>query len=113
MIIATETFQPAVTLSAYAEKYGWNEGTVEVTFQGRTERVNCHAPKDGGSQWTIYGLSARYATGTKVWPATIWFDAAKRTVRVHTGFDNRCGRFSQPRLVGFLANVATQHISKR
>jgi hypothetical protein len=113
MIIATETFQPAAELSKYGQQFGWNEGTVEVTFQGRTERVQCIAPKDGGSQWTIRGLCARYATGAKVWPATIWFDADKRTFNIMTGFDNRSGRFSQPRLVGFLADVAPQHVSQR
>lgn len=113
MNIATETFQPAAELSKYGQEYGWNEGTVEVTFQGRTERVKCIAPKDGEAKWTIYGLCARYATGTKVWPATIWFSAETGKMNVSTGFDNRSGRFSQPRLVGFIAKVADQHISQR
>lgn len=113
MIVATQTFQPAAELSKWAQKFGWNEGTVEVTFQGKTERVRCHAPKGDEKTWTIYGLCARYATGTKAWPATIWFNVETRTVNVSTGFDNRSGRFSQPRLVGFIAQVAAQHISQR
>jgi len=113
MIISTETFQPATELSKFGQQYGWNEGTVEVTFQGRTERVECIAPKEGEKNWTIYGLCARYATGTKVWPATIRFNIENHSAFVSTGFENRSGRFSQPRLVGFIAKVAEQHVSQR
>jgi len=108
----TETFAPAPELSKLAQKYGWNEGTVEMKFEGKTRRVKCIAPKENGDRWTVYGLCARYATGSKVWSATLIFKDGRLT-NVSTGFDNRSGRFSQPRLVGFIENVGDKHISKR
>ena len=108
----TETFTPAAELSKYAKDYGLNEGTVEVTFQGQTRRVECIAPNDKRTDWVIYGLCARYATGSKVWHATIWHDGEK-VKSVFTGFENRSGRFSRPSLVGFIEKVSEKHISKR
>lgn len=108
----SETFIPAAELSKWAREYGWNEGSVDVSFQGKTQRVECIAPSEGRTHWTIYGLCARYATGTKVWHATIWHDG-KRVTHVSTGFENRSGKFSQPRLVGFIEGVGEQHVSQR
>ena len=114
MDVAVETFQPAAELSKYAKEYNWNEGTVEVAFQGRTQRVECIAPSDGGrKEWTIYGLAARYATGSKVWRATMTLNLETGRCRVSTGFDNRSGRFSEPRLVGFIAQSSEKNVSKR
>jgi len=113
MDVVVETFQPSETPSKYAEEYGWNEGTVEVTFQGRTQRVKCIAGEKHTSDWTIYGLCARYATGSKVWRATIHFNPETRFYHVSTGFDNRSGRFSRPNLTGFIDQVSDKHISKR
>jgi hypothetical protein len=108
----TETFVPAAQKSQYSEKYGWNEGSVEVTFEGKTRRVECLAPNETQAHWMIYGLCARYATGSKVWHASLQFKDG-RLLHISTGFDNRSGRFSQPHLVGFMQDVGKQHISKR
>jgi hypothetical protein len=108
----TETFAPAIEPSKNAEKYGWNEGSVEVTFHGKTQRVRCLAPSESRDYWMIYGLCARYATGSKVWHASLTFKGG-RVTHISTGFENRSGRFSQPRLVGFIENVSEQHVSKR
>lgn len=108
----TETFAPAAELSKWAKECNWNEGTVEVTFQGKTRRVECIAPNEKRTDWVIYGLCARYATGSKVWRATIWHNGS-RVTSVSTGFDNRSGRFSEPRLVGFIEGVGDRHVSKR
>lgn len=113
MIVHTHSFMPTETPSEYAIKYGWKEGTVEVTFEGKTRRVDCIAPNENRNDWVIYHLCARYATGVKVWPATIWFNPEAKTFRVSTGFENRSGRFTKPRLVGFLADVKTHNVSKR
>jgi len=110
--IHADTFTATTAPSQWAEEYGWNEGTVEVTFEGKTKRVRCLAPDDKRSEWTIYGLCARYATGTKVWSASVRHDG-NRILSLWTGFESRSGRHSQPRLVGFIDNVNAAHISKR
>ena len=112
LTLHTETFLPIFPASDWAEAYGCREGSVEVTFEGKTHRVRCLAPGEKQTEWTIYGLCARYATGTKVWHASIRHDG-QRVLSVWTGFDNRSGRYSQPRLVGFIDNVGKQHVSKR
>ena len=110
--VREDTFTPSENPSEYDIKHGWNSGTVEVEFNGKTRRVDCLAPgKDKGS-WTIYGLCARYATGSKVWRATIyWID--NKITHVFTGFENRTGRYSQPRICGFTQDVGEAHVSKR
>ena len=108
----TETFAPAIEPSKNAEKYGWNEGSVEVTFAGETRRVRCLAPKANSQRWTVYGICARYRTGAKVWPASLVF-ADGKLIHVSTGFDNRSGRYSQPRLCGFTQDAGKQNVSKR
>jgi hypothetical protein len=110
--INTETFVANETPSENAIKYGWNEGTIEATFMGKTRRVNCLAPDAKSERWAVYGLCARYATGTKVWHATVTFEDGKVS-RVWTGFDNRSRRYSEPRLCGFIADVGEQHVSRR
>lgn len=110
--VRENTFIASENPSEYDIKYGWNSGTVEVEFNGETRRVDCLAPGKDKAHWTIYGLCARYSTGTKVWRATIfWFD--KRITHVSTGFDNRSGRYSRPRLCGFTEDVGAAHVSKR
>jgi len=112
LTLHTDTFIPAETPSEYAVKYGWNEGTVEVTFMNRTRRVPCRAPSETKSNWSVFGLCARYATGSKVWHASIIHNG-ERVILVSTGFQSRSGRHSQPRLVGFTAEVSEAHVSKR
>jgi hypothetical protein len=108
----TDTFAATETPSEYAAEYGWNEGTIEVTFERKTRRVRCIAPGGKQADWTIYGLCARYASGTKVWSASVRHDG-QRILSLWTGFESRSGRHSQPRLCGFMADVSQQHVSKR
>jgi hypothetical protein len=107
-----DTFAATETPSENAVKYGWNEGTVEVTFAGETRRVRCLAPDANRHKWTVYGLCARYRTGAKVWPASLVF-ADGKLVHVWTGFENRSGRYSQPSLCGFTQNADNANVSKR
>lgn len=113
LVVRFDTFTATETPSEYAAKYGWNEGTVEVEFMGKTRRVDCLAPDASNStRWVVYGLCARYATGTKVWPASLVFKDGK-LLHVSTGFYSRSGRHSQPKLCGFTQDVGEQHVSKR
>ena len=112
LTLHTETFLLKLVPSDWAEEYGYCEGSIEVTFEGKRRRVRCLAPSKKFAHWVIYSLAARYATGTKVWHASAVYDG-QRVLEVWTGFDNRSGRYSQPRLVGFIADVGKQHVSKR
>jgi hypothetical protein len=107
-----DTFAATETPSDNAVKYGWNEGTAELTFAGETRRVRCLAPDANRHSWTVYGLCARYRTGAKVWPASLMF-ADGKLVHISTGFDNRSGRYSQPRLCGFTQDADKANVSKR
>jgi len=107
-----DTFTATETPSENAIKYGWNEGSVEVTFARETRRVRCLAPEANSQRWTVYGICARYRTGAKVWPASLVF-ADGKLVHVWTGFENRSGRYSQPRLCGFTQDAGKQNVSKR
>ena len=110
--VHTDTFAAAGVPTELAMKYGWNEGTVEVEFMGKTRRLRCLAPTETDHKWTIYGLCARYHTGTKVWRAVVTFKDGK-LFNIVTGFESRSGRHSVPQLCGFTADVGEQHRSKR
>ena len=111
IILATATFTADDVQGELCAQYGWVDGTAEVTFERKTHRVNVRRVND--TEWVVFSLGARYATGTKVWPACVRFDFAKNKVSVSTGFDNRSGKFSQPRLCCFLADVGTNVVSQR
>lgn len=110
--INTETFVPADKQSDYAVNNGWIDGTVEVAFMGKTRRVECRATAGDSSEWIVFDMCARYATGTKVWPAAVKILNGKIDY-VRTGFESRSGRHSQPRLCGFLQDVSEKHVSQR
>lgn len=109
--LATTTFEPAAEQPSFNAKFGWVSGTAEVTFQGKTHRVNVR--KTGETEWVIFGIGGRYPTGSKVWPASIKFNHATNEMWVRLGFDSRSGRHGQPRLTGFLEQAGKNHISKR
>lgn len=111
LILATKTFEANAEQPDYAKSFGWTTGTAEVTFQGKTHRVNVR--KVNETEWVIFGLCGRYPTGGKVWPASVHLNHATGGVWVSLGFDSRSGRHGRPRLTGFLADVSTGHISKR
>ena len=110
--INAATFAPFKEQSDYAVKNGWIEGTVEVAFMSKTRHVECRAPSANDGEWIVFDLCARYATGTKVWPATVKIRDGKIDY-ITTGFESRSGRHSRPRLCGFLQDVCEQHVSKR
>lgn len=110
------------TFTANAEQpaHGfWIEGTVEVTLQGKTERL----PATKGlternmGEITARGLVARYETGAKVWPARLETVVAPRTnqpwERLSFGFDSRSGKHKKAGWVGFASAAAPARVSKR
>lgn len=89
------------TFAAAAEQpeHGyWVEGTVNVTLRGETRTVRAHK-SDSTGEITAYGLTGRYQTGTKAWPASVTQRIDPRTGKpwdsVHFGRDDRCGKFKK------------------
>lgn len=88
--INPDTFETAADQPAHGY---WIEGTVEFTLRGEARRVKA---SKSGEAITAWGLTGRYETGTKAWPATVervqdprtgrWWD------RVNFGRDERSGR---------------------
>ncbi len=96
----------------YATKYGWTNGTVEVTFQGKTRRV-C-ARKCSDNKFVAFDIASRYPTGSKVWRSAVHFSPEGKIFHISAGVESRSGRIaSQPRICGFIEGVREQHISKR
>jgi hypothetical protein len=98
--------------SEYAVQYGWLNGTVEVTFQGKTRRVR--ARKCDDNQIIAFDMAARYPTGSKVWKSSVRFSVDGKVRHINAGVESRSGRIaSQPRICGFIEGVRDEYISKR
>lgn len=80
----------------------WIDGTVEVTLGGKTRRLP--ATKNGEAI-TAFGLTGRYQTGMKAWPASatrvIDPTTGKAWDRVSFGNDDRSGRCKKTNMVFF------------
>lgn len=80
----------------------WVEGTVEVTLRGETRRVRAKRRND---EITAYGMTGRYQTGTKAWPAAATRVVDPRTGRpwdrIRFGRDDRSGKFNKVNCVFF------------
>ena len=89
-IINPETFEAAEVQEGY-----YLEGTVEVTLRGETRRVKALMQK-GGVQITAYGMTGRYQTGTRAWPANVTRvidpTTGRAWDRIEFGRDERSGR---------------------
>ena len=67
-IINRDSFQPLPDSEQPEHDY-WVEGTVDVTLRGETRTVKATENKWG--EITAYGMTGRYQTGTKAWPASV------------------------------------------
>lgn len=77
---------------------GTVDGTVEVTLRGTTKRVP--AVKTKFNNLIAKGLSGRYASGSKVWPAYIsLYDDGREVVRF--GRDDRDPKFRKENAIYF------------
>jgi len=102
--INASTFEPNGTVENHS--FGTIEdGTVEVTLGRETRRVRA-------SRWTTpdenrinaYGVSGRYNTGTKAWPASITLCLTGRRAGMETarfGRDDRDPKFNKMRGIFF------------
>lgn len=100
-IINAETF----TASAEQPSHDyWIEGTVEVTLRGQTRRVRATKSKRDG-EITAHGMTGRYQTGTKDWPASVTQRIDPRTGKawdsVHFGRDDRAAKFQKTSAINF------------
>ena len=77
-------------------------GTVEVTIRRETRRVEATRYSKSGDI-TARGMTGRYQTGGKAWPATISLRHTERGSyeSVWFGRDDRCGKFRKENGVSF------------
>ena len=111
LTIDVSSFAVNADQDEYAVKYNWQNGTIAVTWQGKTKTVKARKAKN---EFIVWGMGARYPTGTKLWEATINANLDGKILRVRAGFDSHAGRFAQsPRVVCFMSDAAEIHHSKR
>lgn len=109
--IDTSSFAANTKQDEYAIKYGWQDGTIALTFRGKTKTLT--ARKTERDEYIVWGIASRYPTGSKVWDTCIRFKDGK-VVDITSGVDSRSGRLARsPMVVGFMSDVADQHHSKR
>jgi hypothetical protein len=100
-IINTATF----TASAEQPDHDyWIEGTVEVTLRNETRTVRATKCNRDGSI-TARGMTGRYQTGTKAWPASVTQETCPHTNKIWDfvifGRDDRSGKFNKVNALSF------------
>lgn len=100
-IINAATF----TANATQPDHGyWVEGTVEVTLRGETRTVRANKSNLDG-KITAYGMTGRYQSGTKAWPASVQQRIDPRTNKtwdfVSFGRDDRAAKFQKTNALHF------------
>ena len=92
-IINAATFTPA---PEQPEHGYWVEGTVEVTLRGETRAVRATQSR---GEITAYGMTGRYQTGAKAWPAKVTQKIDPRTNKpwdhAQFGRDDRAAKFQK------------------
>ena len=78
-------------------------GTVEVTLRGTTKRVDAMRDREGPI--TAFGMTGRYQTGTKAWPASVRATLDPTTGEywdaIHFGRDDRVSKFQKMQGLSF------------
>lgn len=94
-IINTATF---IAAEQQPEHGYWIEGTVEVTLRNETKTVRATKSNYDG-MITAYGMTGRYQSGTKAWPAKVSQRIDPRTNKVWEsadfGRDDRAPKFQK------------------
>jgi hypothetical protein len=96
---ATETMTYASKRGEWSVSY--ENGTVEVTLQGKTKRLPARRYEDQSIVVNSH-ITGRYQQGGKAWPASINSDPT-RGEYVNFGRDDRSGRFNKARGLFFAA----------
>jgi hypothetical protein len=97
--VAQDTFEAGpeerrwVGSKHYPEGIVVSNGTVEVRLQGRVRRLP--ALREANGAISVRGVSGRYRTGGKAWPAQIDTSPDGATVYVWFGRDDRSGKFNK------------------
>jgi hypothetical protein len=82
----------------------WIEGTVEVTLRNETRTVRA-IKSNRDDSITAYGMTGRYQTGTKAWPANVRQCIDPRTKKLwdHVSFgrDDRAAKFQKTNALHF------------
>ena len=107
-ILNIETFE--LTNIEHHDYFGQIElGTIQATLRGKTRRVPARRYKDG----TIVarGMTGRYRTGTKAWPAIVEYCSVgqvnpKWGEIVRFGRDDRAGGFHKTHGLSFSNEVS-------
>jgi len=72
-------------------------GTVEATLAGKTRRVRASVWEETPDAIYAHGISGRYQTGSKAWPATVILYGDGRE-HIQFGRDERAGRCTKTSL---------------
>lgn len=111
MIIDPQTF----TLDEVQTSTHWENGTVEVSFNGKTRTVKA-SRSDFGLQGLVinaYGFAGKYATGNKVWPCHVRHYIKTGRESFDGGFDNRASNSRIRTIVGFMDEINARYHSGR
>lgn len=101
-IIAQDTFE-VLPQESQPDHGFWIEGTVEVTLRNETRRVSAYKSTRDESV-TARGMTGRYLTGTKAWPAEVQqrvTPEGKVWDFVSFGRDDRSGKFQKTNALSF------------
>ena len=100
-IINAATFTPATRQPDHGY---WINGTVEITLRGEHRIVSAIKSNRTG-EITAYGMTGRYQTGTKAWPAKVTQRIDPRDGKlwdvVSFGRDDRNGKFTKTNALFF------------
>lgn len=93
------------TAAAEQPEHGyWIDGVVEVTLRNETRTV-CAKKSTSDGTISAYGMTGRYQTGTKAWPASVQQRIDPRTNKtwdfISFGRDDRSGKFQKASALHF------------
>lgn len=102
--IHLETFTPDPEQSPFCLQFGHVDGTLEVTLEGRTRRLE--ARHYSGNYWIVRGVLVSFPNSTKRWPAALYFfpDTGRIWFRPND-HAMQGNRWPTPRLCGFVEDL--------
>lgn len=101
-IVNPNTFRPTAEVEVCS--FGTIvDGEVEVTLRGETRivRANRWSYNDGRVDVVAYGMSGRYVTGAKAWPASVRHSTQTGAEQISFGRDDRAAKFNKANCLSF------------